>query len=61
MERESHAHYNKYSNRRHPGMTDVVLDMIKKKNVYDLELFEYAKFMFRHQGHALFDIREVEG
>ena len=61
MEHESRAHYNRYSNRRHPGLTEGVLDMIKKKNVYDLELFAYAQFMFRHQGLALFNIRDDEG
>lgn len=58
LERESSAHYNKYSNRKHPGLTPGALDVIKSKSGYDLELFEYAKFMFRHQGLALFDIRD---
>ncbi|KAL3777294.1 LOW QUALITY PROTEIN: hypothetical protein ACHAWO_002120 [Cyclotella atomus] len=52
---ESSAQYNQYLNRKHPGLTPAALDAIKSKNEYDLELFEYGKFMFKHQGVALFD------
>lgn len=55
LERESSAQYNQYLNRKHPGLTPAALDAIKSKNEYDLELFEYGKFMFKHQGVALFD------
>lgn len=60
LEREATAYYNKYSARSHPELDDVALDIIKAKNKHDLELFEYAKFVFKHQGLALFEMRDVE-
>ena len=59
LKRESLAPYNKYNKRTHPELTSAASSIIQSKNKYDLELFEYAKFMFKHQGIALFDIRET--
>lgn len=59
LQRELLAPCNNYDKRTHPELTPAVLDIIRSKNKFDLELFEYAKFMFKHQGLALFHIRET--
>eukprot|EP00804_Cyclotella_cryptica_P005084 CCRYP_011514-RA/>CCRYP_011514-RA protein AED:0.37 eAED:0.37 QI:289/1/1/1/0.5/0.33/3/364/610 len=62
LERETLAHYNKYSKdlnggaERHPGLTTSALESILSKNKIDLMLYEYSRFLFDYQGRALFGV-----